>query len=286
VSLPDFSDAALVVLGHGTSQDPEAAVPVFRHAAELRGRQCFRQVREAFWNQAPRAEVVLGQLTESRVFITPFFISAGHLSEQVIPAALGYQPASGQNWSRVLWHGSQLRYYCHCAGTHERVTDVLLAHAERALESSPTGCSLSLAEISLFIAGHGTEKNQNSRVAIDRQVERIQERRVYGEVQALFLEQAPRLDACYHLARFRDILVLPFFTADGPHVREDIPVMLGAPKRLVRQRVAGGQPPWVNPTENHGKRLWYASAIGTDPLMADIILDRVTEASRWKPPGK
>ena len=80
-------------------------------------------------------------------------------------------------------------------------------------------------------------------------------------------------------------MVLPFFASNGLHVSQDIPVLLGEPESLVRQRLARGHPPWRNPTEKHGKLVWYAPAIGTDPLMADVILERVREAVTWDTPN-
>jgi len=70
---------------------------------------------------------------------------------------------------------------------------------------------------------------------------------------------------------------VPFFISDGLHAQEDIPVLLGEPERVVRQRLAAGQPPWRNPTGRNGKRVWYAKAVGTEPHIADVILERVRE---------
>jgi hypothetical protein len=47
--------------------------------------------------------------------------------------------------------------------------------------------------------------------------------------------------------------MVPFFISDGLHSYEDIPVMLGAPERVVRERLQQGQPTWRNPTERDGK---------------------------------
>jgi sirohydrochlorin cobaltochelatase len=86
----DFSTAALVVLGHGTTLDPESAAPVFQHAAELRRRNLFAEVREAFWKQDPRVQNVLAGVTATRVFIVPLFISEGYFSQAAIPRELGF----------------------------------------------------------------------------------------------------------------------------------------------------------------------------------------------------
>ena len=48
-------------------------------------------------------------------------------------------------------------------------------------------------ETTLFIAGHGTEKNENSRKAIERQVELIRAMNIYAAVHAIFLEESPRI---------------------------------------------------------------------------------------------
>jgi sirohydrochlorin ferrochelatase len=50
----NFSDAVLVVLGHGSTQNANSGAPVYQHAAELRRRKIFAQVREAFWKQEPQ----------------------------------------------------------------------------------------------------------------------------------------------------------------------------------------------------------------------------------------
>ena len=77
--------------------------------------------------------------------------------------------------------------------------------------------------------------------------------------------------------RRKHLVVVPFFISDGLHSREDIPVLLGEPERLVKQRLAAGQPTWRNPTEKNGKLVWYAAAVGTEPHLADVILERVRE---------
>jgi sirohydrochlorin cobaltochelatase len=74
-------------------------------------------------------------------------------------------------------------------------------------------------------------------------------------------------------------VVVPFFISDGMHTQEDIPVLLGEPERAVKERLAAGQPTWRNPTEKRGKRVWYAPAVGTEPHIADVILERVREAT-------
>ncbi|HUR47117.1 MAG TPA: hypothetical protein VMZ27_14655, partial [Candidatus Saccharimonadales bacterium] len=59
-----------------------------------------------------------------------------------------------------------------------------------------------------------------------------------------------------------------------------IPMMLGEPERIVRERLRQNQPTWRNPTEKHGKHVWYSASIGNEPQIADVILERVKQAAR------
>jgi sirohydrochlorin cobaltochelatase len=105
---------------------------------------------------------------------------------------------------------------------------------------------------------------------------------LYAAVHAIYLEETPRINACYELAETRNIVVVPFFLSDGMHTQEDIPVLLGEPERIVKERLAAGQSTWRNPTEKNGKLVWYSNAVGTDPHVAEVILERVQEAAKSK----
>jgi sirohydrochlorin cobaltochelatase len=270
----DFSDTALVLLGHGSTKNEESSAPVYQHAAELRRRKIFADVREAFWKQEPQIKIVLAEMLEPRIFIAPLFISEGYFSTDVIPHALGFPAGKSKTETR----DSEL-IFCQPIGTHKSMTGVLLARAREMASQFPFPRAPKPQDTTLFIAGHGTEQNENSRKAIEHQVELIRAKKEYAAVQAIFLEEEPRIGKCYELAQTKNIIVVPFFISDGMHTREDIPVLLGEPERLVKERLAGLQPTWRNPTERNDKLVWYAPAAGTAPQIADIILERVREAS-------
>jgi sirohydrochlorin cobaltochelatase len=269
-----FSDAALVVLGHGTTQNESSAAPVRQHAAELRRRNIFAAVHEAFWKQEPQIKTVLAEISAPRVFIVPLFISAGYFSNEVIPHELGFAGNLKQKTEN-----SEL-FYCLPVGTHDSMTGVLLARARGIVEQFPFPRAPQPKDITLFVAGHGTEKNDNSRQAIERQVGLLRALNLYADVQAIYLEESPRIADCYALARTKNLVVVPFFISDGLHTQEDIPILLGEAKGAVAQRLATGQPPWRNPTEKNGRLVWYSAAVGSEPHLADVILERVREACR------
>ena len=272
----NFTDAALVVLGHGTTLNDQSAAPVFQHAAELRRRKIFREVREAFWKQEPQVEKVLAEITAPRVFIAPFFISEGYFSTEVIPTELGF---SFPDNLKLKTKNSELTY-CRPVGSHDLMTTVILARAKEVAEQFPFPVAPKPANTTLLIAGHGTGRNANSRKAVERQVELIRALKAYAEVGAVFMEEEPFVKGCWQKVATKNIVVVPFFISDGLHAVEDIPVLLGEPERIVKECHAASQPTWRNPTERDGKRIWYSPSVGTEPLLAEVILERVREAAK------
>ena len=278
----DFSDAALVLIGHGSTLNADSSAPTYQHADALRQRKIFGQVQEAFWKQEPYICQVLRGIFAPRVFCVPLFISEGYFTEEVIPRELGFELQNEKTASFPLVRKTenQTVFYCGPVGTHDSMTNVLLARAKDVVEKFPFPRAPKPAETALFIAGHGTGQNENSRRAIERQVGLIRAMNIYAEVHPTFMEDEPRIGDCYKIAQTKNIVMVPFFISDGLHSYEDIPVMLGEPERIVQQRFKAGQPTWRNPTEKHGKRVWYSASIGNEPHIPDVILERVREAAR------
>ena len=270
----DLSDAALVLVGHGSTLNAESAAPTYQHADELRRRKIFVQVVECFWKIEPSICGVIRGVFAPRVFIVPLFISDGYFTEEVIPRELGL---CAKEFPRIQQRGAQTLHYCGPVGTHDSMTEVLLARAREVVEKHPFPRAPRPEETTLFIAGHGTGNNENSRKAIERQVELIRAGNIYAAVHPIFMEEDPRIADCYTIAQTRNIVMVPFFISDGLHSFEDIPVMLGEPARIVQERYKSGQPTWRNPTEKHGKHVWYSASIGNEPHIADVILERVHE---------
>lgn len=287
--MPDsFSDATLVLIGHGSTLNAESAGPTFLHADALRRRNLFANVLEGFWKEQPSISAVLRGAYTPRVFVVPLFISEGYFTEEVIPRELGLSVPGAKAFCRKQDRPApfgckfpiQTIHYCGPVGTHESMTKVLLARAQETVARHPFPRSPKPRETALFIAGHGTGNNENSRKAIERQVELIRGMSLYQEVHPVFMEEEPRIGDCYGMTAARNLVMVPFFISDGLHSYEDIPVMLGEPEGVVKKRYAEGQPTWRNPTEKQGKLLWYTPSIGSEPLMAEVILERVREAAR------
>ena len=189
---------------------------------------------------------VLRGVFAPRVFIVPLFISEGYFSTQIIPKELGFSSVPSS-----INHQLATIHYCRPVGSHDSMTGVILARAAEVVKKFPFPRAPKPAETALFIA----------------------------DVHAIFMEEVPRISDCYQIALTKCLVVIPFFISDGLHTQEDIPILLGEAERIVKQRLAGGQPTWRNPTEKDDKLVWYSSAVGTEPLMAGVILERVREAA-------
>lgn len=273
----EFSDAALILVGHGSTLNAESSAPTYQHADELRRRGLFSTVQECFWKLEPGISAVLRGIFEPRVFIVPLFISEGYFTEEVIPRELGFCKKGETSFSRVQQRGNQKLYYCGPVGTHESMTEVLLSRAREVVARHPFPAAPKPADTTLFIAGHGTGNSENSRKAIENQVELIRARHEYAEVYPIFMEESPKIEECYTMAKTKNVVMVPFFISDGLHSYEDIPMMLGEPETQVRQRIAAGQPTWRNPTERREKRVWYSASIGNEPHIADVIIERARQ---------
>ena len=255
-------DSALVIVGHGSTVNPDSSAPTHAHADRIRDRGIFREVVCAFWKEEPSLREILWMVESPTIYIVPNFISEGYFTEKVIPREL-------ELTGRVTPRGQQTIYYCDPVGNDPRMTDLLL---KRAAEVAP---AVDPARASLLIVGHGTGLNENSAIAAKHQVARIQERDVYREVLAAYMEEEPLVSNWQRIASQPQVIVVPFFISDGLHSYEDIPVLLGigsASTGAASQQQIFRH----NPHRVADRELYYASAIGTDPMFADVILATVT----------
>jgi sirohydrochlorin cobaltochelatase len=256
-------DSALIVVGHGSTVNPDSSGPTFEHAGELRRRGVFGEVQCAFWKEEPSLRQVLHTVDRDDVYIVPNFISEGYFTKTVIPRELELDGPLTRRAGRTL-------KYCEPVGNDARMTDLLL---HRAAQVAP---GVDPAETSLFIVGHGTDLNDNSAAAAKREVERIRARGIFAEVLNAYMEEAPLIAEWDALSTQPNVIVVPFFIADGLHSYEDIPVLLGIALASPGAASVGGKGIFQgNPYRLRGRTLYYASAIGTEPLFTEVILDQV-----------
>ena len=256
-------DAALVIIGHGSTENPDSSTPYFDHADEIRGRGIFAEVHVCFWKEEPSMREILYAVEAKEVYLVPDFISEGYFTRDVIPRELELD-------GPITQRGDQTLYYCDPVGIHPSMTGLIL---QRTKEVAP---DLDPSAATLFIVGHGTGLNKNSTKAIRDQVELIRtmpENR-FAAVEDTYMEEPPFIADWAKIAQTPNAVVVPFFIADGLHSYQDIPVMLGFEKdegQAASQKEIFRQ----NPYHIREKTLYYSAAIGTEPMMADVILDQV-----------
>jgi sirohydrochlorin cobaltochelatase len=254
-------DAALLIVGHGSTVNPASSTPTLRHAATIRSRSLFAEVACCFWKEEPSLRDALFFFNDSAiptVYVVPNFISEGYFTRTVIPREL---ELSGPETARP---NGQLWKYCEPVGNHESMTQHLLA---RAREIAP---SVVEREATLLIVAHGTSLNDNSAVAAKEQAQKIRALDRYATVLNVYMEEPPLVSDWANLTKTRDVVVVPFFISDGLHSYEDIPALLGIDGRT------GG------PHQFHDRTIFYSTAIGTDSRFADVIIEQTMSFDQRK----
>ena len=266
---------ALVVVAHGSHLNPGSSAPTYEHADTVRAAGAFEEVRTGFWKEEPSLREVLRTCEADEVYVVPMFISEGYFTEQVIPRELRLEGWDVEDWDSdglsadvatyTASDTGQTVHYCGPVGTHGSMTDVLVRRAESVTGDPGVGEGFGFA-----VVGHGTERNENSAKAIEYHADRVRDLDRFEEVQALYMDEEPEVDDVTDFFEVDDVVVVPLFVSDGFHTQEDIPEDMG----LTDDYRTG----YDVPAEVDGHRVWYAGAVGTESLMADVVLERAADA--------
>ena len=277
------SDSALLIVGHGSTVNPDSSAPTLAHAAEIRRRNIFNDVQCAFWKEEPSLRDAIFLFDPDmikNVSVVPNFISEGYFTQTVIPRELELNGKVTKRLNGQTWN------YGEPVGNHPLMTELLV---QRAREIAP---GVPEKETSLLIVAHGTDLNENSAVAAKREAEKIRALGRYANVLNVYMEEFPLVSDWNVLTSSRNVVVVPFFISDGLHSYEDIPVLLGIAEprhgESVHQRKRSTSPAEQKgsevfrrgPYQVDNRLLFYASSIGTDPRVADIIVEQATAAAR------
>jgi sirohydrochlorin cobaltochelatase len=250
--------------------NPDSSAPTLAHAAEIRQREIFGEVQCAFWKEEPSlrdAIFLFDPETIKNVYVVPNFISEGYFTQTVIPRELELNGKVTKRASGQIWN------YGEPVGNHPLMTELLI---QRAREIAP---GMEEKETSLLIAAHGTDLNENSAVAAKREAEKIRGLGRYADVLNVYMEEAPLISDWRKVTKTPNVVVVPFFISDGLHSYEDIPVMLGIAKGR-SSKAKGAEVFSRAPYKIDNRSLFYASSIGTDRRIADIIIEQAAVLER------
>ena len=265
-----FRDAALLIVGHGSTVNPDSSAPTLAHTAAIREREIFSEVACCFWKEEPSLRDALLFFDDPairQVYVVPNFISEGYFTQTVIPREL---ELNGRVTERI---DGQVWKYCEPVGNHAAMTELLLKRAREVAPNVPE------SQTTLLIVGHGTGLNDNSAVAAKKQAEKIRELNRYAAVFSVYMEEPPLVSDWAKLTNTKNVVAVPFFISDGLHSYQDIPVLLGIGKGLAsdmnQQEVFRG-----NPHQIEGRALYYANSLGNDPRLAEILIEQARAFDR------
>src|SRR5216117_3532427 len=237
----DRANSALLIVGHGSTVNPDSSAPTLAHAEEIRRRKTFADVGCAFWKEEPSLRDALFLFDPEsirEVYLVPNFISEGYFTQTVIPRELELKGRTTKRSNGQIWK------YWEPVGNHPMMTDLLLQRARQvARDVDPR-------KTSLLIVAHGTDLNENSAVAAKREAERIRAIGQYAAVLNVYMEEPPLVSDWRKLTKTPNVVVVPFFISDGLHSYEDIPRLIGI---IVAAGVDRGRPWSAAPATVRGK---------------------------------
>ena len=264
-----LADAALVVVGHGSALNPDSGRPTRRHAAEIRRRGIFAEVHTAFWKEEPFLGRILDAATAPRVFVVPNLACKGYITGEVMPKEMGLQGAE-------TVRGKQRIYLCDPVGAHPEIAALIARRAGGIVNDH----GLDTADTCLLLIGHGSARNRQSSIQTQLVAETLAGQDIAAETRAAFLEHSPLVGDWARDTAAANVIVVPFMISNGLHGARDIPVLLGLPPDAagLKRMAEAGAP--AGPYEVEGRKVWYCRAVGSEPVVADIIVEQALAFNR------
>ncbi len=120
-----------------------------------------------------------------------------------------------------------------------------------------------MVQRTLVLVGHGSHLNAKSSAPVFAHAARIRALGVFDEVRTAFWKEEPSLSRALDGCWAEDITIVPVFISGGYFTGQVIPREM---------RLAGPL------TRRDGQALRYTKAIGSHPALANVILQRASEA--------
>lgn len=244
-----MSGTALILAGHGSHVSANTAGIVWGYVDQLRHWGVADEIAACFWKEAPAISQVLDTVEADDVVIVPVFTARGYFTSEVIPTELGIADRDR------IRPGRRIRL-TPPVGEHPHLQSIV----ERQLRATIERYDLSPELTAAAIIGHGTRRNRQSRDTARHQARRIRDLNWLSEVVDVYLDDEPDIPSVYHSTSALNIIALPYFLAEGSHVRVDVPRALGI-----------ANPDGVN--QVNGRSVYYCEPVGTDESICKVILE-------------
>lgn len=206
-----YSQDALLLIGHGSTDLPEAARPLREHAAKLHQTGTFKETAVGMLNGEPNATEAFRSLNAPVVHVVPFFLEDGYFTRIAIPDLLS-----------PLADSSKLIHFRRPIGTHEELPGLiekrLLRHCEL--------YGISPKFLSVLLAGHGSSRNPGRAFMARRHAARLEATGRFSAVRTAFLEEPPLVAETLATSRGNPVAVVGYFANAGAHATQDLPRMI------------------------------------------------------------
>lgn len=248
-----WNDAALLLVGHGSSRLPTSRQATDRLAEGIRRRGLFAEVAACFWKEAPFLSLDL--VRAETVYVVPNFAGEGSFTQRLIPERLGITgPVSHIGGRRLI--------YTRPIGCHPRLPELLRHRAvtlclEHHVDPQSTA---------LLIIGHGSRQPGGVSATPEAVAAALRASGVFAEVATAYLEQAPDVADWHHLVTAPHVLVAPWLISEGMHASEDLPPHFGMTT------------PRGGPVASHGRIVWLMDGIGRDAEVVEMIFESIRRA--------
>ncbi len=255
-----WQDRGLLLVGHGSTANPESGRAALFHAEEIRRRNIFAEVRVGYLKQNPRAGRVLAEFSATEIIAVPFMACSGHTTNAILPNEL--RSAGGKNVTLT-----------EPVGTHKDIAGIVNRGIARLMD----GHGLEPSETAVLLAGHGSGRGDESALRTRELAAQITALDADLDVTCAFLEEAPLAKDWTGLTAAKNIIAVPFFIAGGLHGSRDVPALLGLdPADPNLARLAEGADA-AGPYDVRGRKVWYRRPLGYEPALTAIILERAKE---------
>ena len=112
------ANSSVIVLGHGTSCNPNSQTTIYEQAARVRAKQSFAEVETVFLDQVPKLDHVWSLTSTQHLVVVPLFVADGWHVGATIPEDLGLTHGGASRDGRRL-------DFTAAVGTHPQLTDVI-----------------------------------------------------------------------------------------------------------------------------------------------------------------
>ena len=238
-----FKETALILAGHGSTQNADSSRFTRQTAHRIRERGIFGEVRSAFWKEQPSYADAVRGLSSKKVVVVPWFLANGYFTTKILK-----------------------REFAEMTGVECRVTEPIgarpeiLGHLQRRAKRLLSAKSWKPHEVTLLVASHGTPLHAGSRGAAVDLAEQLA-KDGYRAARAVFLEEEPKIADWRVLIQEGPVVVLPHFLAGGLHGSEDVPKLLG---------IAGSAEGWYRSEE---REVGYGEPLGRPEEVEEMILE-------------